>query len=197
MCRLKFLKVLIFGEIKKLKKIKKIKTNEVCQQKYSPFSKIICNDNATIVFISFIFFISFNFPKKNVMKKIVILLFLLLVTCTLIGCATSKQATQVVESSLHDTVYLNKVVYDSIYIDNWYHTYLKADTVVVEKTKYEYRYKVLRDTVYKARIDTVPVIREVEVVREVRHLPWYAKALSVLGALFLILILFKILLYFK
>ena len=130
------------------------------------------------------------------MKKIVILLFLLLVTCTLIGCATSKQATQVVESSLHDTVYLNKVVYDSIYIDNWYHTYLKADTVVVEKTKYEYRYKVLRDTVYKARIDTVPVIREVEVVREVRHLPWYAKALSVLGALFLILILFKILLYF-
>ena len=65
MCRLKFLKVLIFGEIKKLKKIKKIKTNEVCQQKYSPFSKIICNDNATIVFISFIFFISFNFPKKK------------------------------------------------------------------------------------------------------------------------------------
>ena len=59
MCRLKFLKVLIFGEIKKLKKIK---TNEVCQQKYSPFSKIICNDNATIVFI---FFISFNFPKKK------------------------------------------------------------------------------------------------------------------------------------
>ena len=48
MCRLKFLKVLIFGEIKKLKKIKKIKTNEVCQQKYSPFSKIICNDNAAI-----------------------------------------------------------------------------------------------------------------------------------------------------
>ena len=69
MCRLKFLKVLIFGEIKKLKKIKKIKTNEVCQQKYSPFSKIICNDNATIVFISFIFFISFNFPKKEVANE--------------------------------------------------------------------------------------------------------------------------------
>ena len=55
----------IFGEIKKLKKLKKIKTNEVCQEKYSPFSKIICNDNATIVFISFIFFISFNFPKRK------------------------------------------------------------------------------------------------------------------------------------
>ena len=131
------------------------------------------------------------------MKKIVILLFILLVACTLIGCATSKQATQVVESSLRDTIYLNKVVYDSIYIDNWHHTYLKADTVVVEKTKYEYRYKVLRDTVYKARIDSVPVIREVEVVREVRSVPWFVRALSMLGALFLILMIFKILLYFK
>ena len=131
------------------------------------------------------------------MKKIVILLFILLVACTIIGCATSKQATQVVESSLHDTVYLNKVVYDSIYIDNWHHTYLKADTVVVEKTKYEYRYKLLRDTVYKARIDSVPVIREVEVVREVRRVPWYAKVLSVLGILLLIILLFKIFRYFK
>ena len=131
------------------------------------------------------------------MKKIVILLFILLVACTLIGCATSKQATQVVESSLRDTIYLNKVVYDSIYIDNWHHTYLKADTVVVEKTKYEYRYKVLRDTVYKARIDSVPVIREVEVVREVRRVPWDAKVLSVLGILLLIILLFKIFRYFK
>ena len=131
------------------------------------------------------------------MKKIIIFLILLVVACTLIGCATSKQATQVVESSLRDTIYLNKVVYDSIYIDNWHHTYLKADTVVVEKTKLEYRYKMLRDTVFRARIDSVPVIREVEVVREVRRVPWYARALSMLGALFLILMIFKILLYFK
>ena len=131
------------------------------------------------------------------MKKIVILLFILLVACTLIGCATSKQATQVVESSLRDTIYLNKVVYDSIYIDSWHHTYQKADTVVVEKTKLEYRYKMLRDTVFRARIDSVPVIREVEVVREVRRVPWYAKVLSVLGVLLLIIILFKIFRYFK
>ena len=131
------------------------------------------------------------------MKKIVILLFILLVACTLIGCATSKQATQVVESSLRDTIYLNKVVYDSIYIDNWHHTYLKADTVVVEKIKLEYRYKLLRDTVFRARIDSVPVIREVEVVREVRRVPWYAKVLSMLGILLLIILLFKIFRYFK
>ena len=131
------------------------------------------------------------------MKKIIIFLILLVVACTLIGCATSKQATQVVESSLRDTIYLNKVLYDSVYIDNWYYTYHKADTVVVEKTKLEYRYKLLRDTVFRARIDSVPVIREVEVVREVRRVPWYAKVLSVLGILLLIILLFKIFRYFK
>ena len=131
------------------------------------------------------------------MKKIIIFLILLVVACTLIGCATSRQATQVAVASAHDTVYFNKVLYDSIYIDSWHHTYQKADTVVVEKTKLEYRYKLLRDTVFMARIDSVPVIREVEVVREVRRVPWYAKALSVLGILFLIILLFKIFRYFK
>ena len=131
------------------------------------------------------------------MKKIIIFLILLVVACTLIGCATSRQATQMAVASAHDTVYFNKVLYDSVYIDNWHHIFHRADTVVVEKTKLEYRYKLLRDTVFRARIDSVPVIREVEVVREVRRVPWYAKVLSVLGALFLILMIFKILLYFK
>ena len=131
------------------------------------------------------------------MKKIIIFLILLVVACTLIGCVTSRPTSQVVEASLRDTVYVNKVLYDSVYIDNWYYTYHKADTVVVEKTKLEYRYKVLRDTVFRARIDSVPVIREVEVVREVRYVPWYAKVLSVVGGLFLIIIVFKIFFYFK
>ena len=123
--------------------------------------------------------------------------FLFVVACTLFGCATSRPTSQVVEASLRDTVYVNKVLYDSVYIDNWYYTYEKADTVVVEKTKLEYRYKVMRDTVFRARTDSVPVIREVEVVREVRHVPWYAKVLSVLGVLLLIIILFKVFRYFK
>ena len=131
-----------------------------------------------------------------VMKK-GLFCFLFVVACTLFGCATSRPTSQVVEASLRDTVYVNKVLYDSVYIDNWYYTYHKADTVVVEKTKLEYRYKVMRDTVFRARTDSVPVIREVEVVREVRYVPWYAKVLSVVGWLFLIIIVFKIFFYFK
>ena len=131
-----------------------------------------------------------------VMKK-GLFCFLFVVACTLFGCATSRPTSQVVEASLRDTVYVNKVLYDSVYIDNWYYTYHKADTVVVEKSKLEYRYKVVRDTVFRARTDSVPVIREVKVVSEVRHVPWYAKVLSVVGGLFLIIIVFKIFFYFK
>ena len=131
-----------------------------------------------------------------VMKK-GLFCFLFVVACTLFGCATSRPTSQVVEASLRDTVYVNKVLYDSVYIDNWYYTYHKADTVVVDKSKLEYRYKVLRDTVFRARTDSVPVVREVEMVREVRHLPWYAKVLSVLGVLLLVIILFKVFCYFK
>ena len=131
------------------------------------------------------------------MRKLFSLLSMFVVACTLFGCATSRPTSQVVEASLRDTVYVNKVLYDSVYIDNWYYTYHKADTVVVENTKLEYRYKVMRDTVFRARTDSVPVVREVEVVREVRHVPWYAKVLSVVGGLFLIIIVFKIFFYFK
>ena len=131
-----------------------------------------------------------------VMKK-GLFCFLFVVACTLFGCATSRPTSQVVEASLRDTVYVNKVLYDSVYIDNWYYTYEKADTVVVEKTKLEYRYKVMRDTVFRARTDSVPVIREVEVVRDVRHVPWYAKVLSMLGVMLLVLFLFKVFRYFK
>ena len=131
-----------------------------------------------------------------VMKK-GLFCFLFVVACTLFGCATSRPTSQVVEASLRDTVYVNKVLYDSVYIDNWYYTYHKADTVVVEKTKLEYRYKVMRDTVFRARTDSVPVIREVEVVRDVRHVPWYAKVLSMLGVMLLVLFLFKVFRYFK
>ena len=131
------------------------------------------------------------------MKKLVIIFILLVVAYTLFGCAASRQASGVAVASAHDTVYVNKVLYDSVYIDNWYYTYQKADTVVVEKSKLEYRYKVMRDTVFRARTDSVPVIREVEVVREVRHVPWYAKVLSVVGGLFLIIIVFRIFFYFK
>lgn len=107
----------------------------------------------------------------------------------LTGCATHRQL-QGAERITHDTLYLSNVKYDSVYIDNWHKVYQQSDTVCMESTKYEYRYKLLRDTVCKTRIDTIPVIREVEVVREVRYIPMWAKVLSGAGAAALLLLCF-------
>ena len=59
-----------------------------------------------------------------------------------------------------------------------------------------HRYKLLRDTIYKVQHDSIPYeVRVVETKVE-RHIPWWAKLLSWIGALALILLLARLLLLF-
>lgn len=125
------------------------------------------------------------------MRRHISIIIAFLSASVLIGCSAQRHVVPVEETS-HDTLFQGQTHYDSICIDRWHTTYQKADTVFVETTKLEYRYKLLRDTVYRASRDSVPVIREVEVVREVRHVPWLAKALAVLGVLFMVIVIFRI-----
>lgn len=107
------------------------------------------------------------------MKHLLLLSFAAVVSTLMAGCATERPL-QVVDHIQRDTIYKNKVRYDSIYIDHRQTSYQQSDTVYLETTRYEYKYKLLRDTVYRVRIDTIPVIKEVEVVKEVpRPLSWY------------------------
>ena len=120
------------------------------------------------------------------------LILALLSAIVLTGCATHRPL-QVAEHVTRDTVYINKLHYDSIYIDNSQKVYQQSDTIYLDRTKYEYRYRLLRDTIYKTQIDSIPVIREVEVVREVRHVPAiYRFSLAIVVILVLSLIIFII-----
>ena len=127
------------------------------------------------------------------MKHLIILLTLL----TVYSCSTSRHVTQLVERTSVDTLYLSSQHYDSIYVFQDRLLDRSRDTVYIKDSILEYRYRLLRDTVYKTRVDSIPIIREVEVVREVRHIPWYAKLLSWIGALALILLLFRVILYLR
>ena len=121
------------------------------------------------------------------------LILALLSAFVLTGCATHRPLSQPVEHVTRDTIYLSSQHYDSIYIDNRQKVYQQSDTVYLDRTKYEYRYRLLRDTIYKTQIDTIPVIREVEVVREVRHVPAiYRFSLAIVVILVLSLIIFII-----
>lgn len=116
-------------------------------------------------------------------------LFLVFVSALLTGCGTMKQV-QVVERVQKDTLYLNHIQYDSIYVDNWQLTDRTKDTIYLEKSHIEYRYKLLRDTVYKVQIDTIPVIREVEVVKTEKYVPAiYKWSLAICIALIILIVL--------
>ena len=100
------------------------------------------------------------------MKRLLIILLALLSALVLTGCATRRQL-QVVERITHDTLYQSNVHYDSIYVSQDKYIDRSRDTLLIKDKTVEYRYRLLRDTVYKTRIDSIPFIHEVEVIREV------------------------------
>ena len=135
--------------------------------------------------------------KHLSMKRLLVIILAIIAACTLIGCSSLRQATKIVHEVSTDSSYQSNVQYDSIIIYQDRLMDRTRDTIYIKDKTVEYRYKMLRDTVYRLRIDSIPVVREVELVREVRHIPWYAKVLSLLGVLLLVLILFKVFRYFK
>lgn len=139
-----------------------------------------------------------NHPEsETVFSKLLFLLFLVLLLLLLLSsCGTASTSAIVpVHSATHDTIFLRKVKYDSIYIDRWQRIERKADTVFYDRAKTEFRYRLLRDTVYKTRTDTIPVVKQVPVVKKERYTPPFTKFLAGLGIIALgaisIFILFK------
>ena len=116
---------------------------------------------------------------------------LCLLFCTLLaGCGTPRRLP-VVERVTRDTLYLHQVQYDSIYVYRDRYVDRSRDTLYVQERSVEYRYRLLRDTLRIHQVDSVPVIREVEVVREVRRTPWYVKGLAAIGLVALLLFLLR------
>ena len=86
----------------------------------------------------------------------------LLSALVLTGCASSRPL-QVADYVTRDTLYLSNVKYDSVYINNVSYTDCTHDTLLIRETNTEYRYKLLRDTVFKVQHDSIPY--EVRVVK--------------------------------
>ena len=121
-------------------------------------------------------------PAKNRLLARLIAFILLLFLLLLSSCKTTSNTTAIVpvHSATHDTILLSKVKYDSIYIDRWQRIERKADTVFYDRVKTEFRYRLLRDTVYKTRTDTVPVVKQVPAVKKERYTPPFTKFLGCL-----------------
>lgn len=123
-----------------------------------------------------------NPAKNRLLARLIAFILFLLLLLLLSSCkTTSTSAIVPVHSATHDTLWLSKVKYDSIYIDRWQRIERKADTVFYDRVKTEFRYRLLRDTVYKTRTDTVPVVKQVPVIRKERYTPPFTKFLACLG----------------
>lgn len=82
------------------------------------------------------------------------------VVLSLCGC---KQVEYVpVHLETKDSIYLTKVVHDSVFVGVEKDTKTVNDTVFIKETKYKYKVKVLIDTAYVERVDSVQVPYPVE-----------------------------------
>lgn len=91
------------------------------------------------------------------MIKYVLATLLLLVVWS---CRTTEYVP--VEVIKTDTTYINKVQRDSIYQLDSIYILDRGDTVLITKTKYLYKDRLVRDTVYRSRVDSIQVPYPVE-----------------------------------
>ncbi len=132
------------------------------------------------------------------MKNYLLFILSLVTFCTFIGCRSAKQAAQLIREVRTDTLYLSSQHYDSIYVSRDHFTDRSRDTVYIKDSILEYRYKLLRDTVYQTRVDSIPILREVEVVREVpRKRNWIDYLCYTITAILSGLLLIRVLRYLR
>lgn len=116
------------------------------------------------------------------MKKFIFILLL----CVIVGCTT----TQYIPVEHTKVEYVNTIQIDTCLVKDSIYIKEKNDTIYLEKFKYVYRNKLVRDTVMIN--DTIPIIKTVEVTKEVNVVRNWQIALMVLGGAFIVFLLFKI-----
>lgn len=96
------------------------------------------------------------------MKRLLYIIIILFVSAICLSCRTTHYVP--VETKVHDTTYINKVQVDSVFDSTF--VYVNGDTVL--QYKYIYRYKMLRDTLYISKTDSIQIPYPVE-----RELTWW------------------------
>ena len=116
------------------------------------------------------------------MRKLVFVMVVLMAS----ACTTTKYVEVPVVHC--DTVWENHTTLDSIWMHDSIHVKEKGDTVWYEKWHVNYKEKIVHDTIYKSRVDSVGVPYPVEKQME-KPLTWWQKTRMHLGEALLVLLL--------
>ena len=125
-------------------------------------------------------------------------LFILLTLILLNSCKTKYQYIEVPKETIK-IEYKDKLVYDSIFSIDSIYIKEKNDTIYHYQTKFKYKYKYIRYTIYNKDTIKITTIKPVEVTKEVvtNKIKWYQKFFILLGEVFALFIIFKIIKYIK
>lgn len=121
---------------------------------------------------------------KKALIVIAVMAVMIFFSLLLVSCKT--QQPQVVEKVVTNTEYVDRIKYDSIYIDNYVYVVKGADTITITKTNIEYRYKILIDSVEVLKVDSIPY--EVEHIVEVNKMNNHQKTMYWLGWLAVVIV---------
>lgn len=110
-----------------------------------------------------------------------------LVIGSLTGCRTITE-TEIIEKVRTDTTYIVKHQKDSVWIHDSIHVKEKGDTILIEKWHTQWMERIKIDTLYQARVDSIPVPYPVEKLVE-KELSWWQKTQIYAGDFLLVLIL--------
>lgn len=112
------------------------------------------------------------------------IVFLLLFLAILAATSCTRHVYVPVETTKSDTVYLNRVRLDSIYMRDSVFIEKSGDTIRESQYKYIYRFKDRIDTLYISKTDSIQVPYPVEVVKyKTPQWCWWT-----LGGIFLLLV---------
>ena len=131
-------------------------------------------------------FTLFNFV---VMKHFIIICTLM----SLIGCTTTKYVEVPIEKTKIE--YKDRLSIDTVIQHDSTIVTMLGDTVYLEKYKYIYKVKELRDTINIT--DTTTVTKPIEVIKEINKLYTWQIVLMVLGGISIIILVYLIIKKFK
>ena len=131
-------------------------------------------------------FTLFNFV---IMKHFIIICTLI----SLIGCTTTKYVEVPIEKTKIE--YKDRLSIDTVIQHDSTIITMLGDTVYLEKYKYIYKVKELRDTINIT--DTTTVTKPIEVVKEINKLYTWQIVLMVLGGVSIIILVYLIIKKFK
>lgn len=130
------------------------------------------------------------------MKKLLLLLVPLFFLC---NCTTTKYTDRIVEVPTEKIKieYRDKILVDTFITKDSVIIKEKNDTVLLEKYKYLYKIKEVRDTINTTDTTTITKVVEVKTVKEVNKLHSYQVILMILGVGFIVFGVYRLYKFIK